>query len=339
MEPWPLAALAPYGLTPPLHVLPLAAGAGINNQVRVVRTGAGQFLWKHLTHAAPTLIQIEHRLLAWLAEAGLPFGTPQPLATDTGETLLPVADGGWQALFRWLPGEPLARHDPDTFAALGAALGTLHGTLAVLPADLVPTWASNGALAAIHPRVPDPATVTPRELGLPDAARYRTVLADWRSLVRSLEPFLARAYRALPQQVIHGDFGPGNALAIGTRITAILDFEFALRDARALDLASGLSLTLRYRALPLPEALALSGAFCAGYARTARPTPAELAALPQLMLLREVVGSIWWLGRALVAGDLDPWFARFDSLLSLRDWLVAHERPWLAAIERAIAAD
>jgi len=320
-------SVAPYGLTPPLHVAPLAAGVGINNQVRVVETGAGQFLWKHLTHAAPPRIPIEHRLLAWLAEADLPFGTPQPLATASGETIVPVASGGWQVLFRWLPGEPLARHDPDTIAALGAVLGTLHGALVALPAGLAPTWASNGALAAIHPRVPDPATVTPRKLGLPDAAPYRTVLADWRAIVRTLEPFLAGAYRALPQQVIHGDFGPGNALAIGTRITAILD------------LASGLSLTLRYRDLPLPEALSLSGAFCAGYARTARPTPAEIAALPQLMLLREVVGSIWWLGRALVAGDLDPWFARFDSLLSLRDWLVAHEHPLLAAIERTIAAD
>jgi len=78
---WPIGALAPYGLTPPLHVVPLAAGAGINNQVRVVRTGAGQFLWKHLTHADPAHILAEHGLLGWLAGANLPFGTPQPLAT------------------------------------------------------------------------------------------------------------------------------------------------------------------------------------------------------------------------------------------------------------------
>lgn len=45
---WPISPLAPYELTPPLRVVPLAAGAGINNQVRVVRTGAGRFLWKQL---------------------------------------------------------------------------------------------------------------------------------------------------------------------------------------------------------------------------------------------------------------------------------------------------
>jgi len=337
VEPWPLAALAPYGLTPPLHVLPLAAGAGINNQVRVVRTGAGQFLWKRLTHGAPARILIEHRLLAWLAEANLPFGTPQPLPTATGETLVPCGDGGWQALFRWLPGAPPDRHDPATLAALGTALGALHGALAVVPAAVRPTWASNGTLTAIHPRVPDPANLTPRDLGLPDVAPYRAALADWRAIVGSLAPFLAGPYRALPQQVIHGDFGPGNALASRAQITALLDFEFALYDARALDVASGLSLTLRYRELPLPEALALSAAFCAGYARSARLLPAEIAALPQLLLLREVVGFIWWLGRALVADDPTRWLAQLPALTSLRDWLAAHERPWLDAIESATA--
>ena len=338
-EIWSVAALAPYRLTPPLEIVALAVGAGINNQVRVVRTGAGQFLWKQLTHAAPERTLSEHRLLARLAGASLPFGTPRPLATASGATLVPVADGSWQALFSWLPGGPVDRHDPPALAALGTALGALHVALAGLPADLRPPRAPLGTLTAIHPRVPDPASLSPGDLGLPDAMPLHAALAEWRAIVRSLDPFLAGAYRALPRQIIHGDFGPGNALAFGTRITAILDFEFALYEARALDLASGLSLTLRYRALPLAEELALSAAFCAGYARIVRPTPAEIAALPQLVLLREVVGFTWWLGRALVAGDLTRWLAQLPALLRLRDWLVANERPWLDVIEGAIAPD
>jgi Ser/Thr protein kinase RdoA (MazF antagonist) len=334
---WPIGALAPYGLTPPLHVVPLAAGAGINNQVRVVRTGAGQFLWKHLTHADPAHILAEHGLLGWLAGANLPFGTPQPLATAAGATLLPAPGGGRYALFRWLPGEPLARRDPATIAALGAALGLLHGALAALPVDLCPAWTTHGALAAIHPRVPDPATLTPHDLGLPDAAPQRDALARWRTIVAELGPFLTGTYPTLPRQAIHGDFGPGNALAGGTRITAILDFEFALDDARALDLAAGLEMIVRREELSLPEALALGGALCAGYARTARLLPAELAALPQLILLREIVGAIWWLGRALVAGDPTPWFARLENVLLFRAWFGTYERPLLAAIASAIA--
>ena len=308
---WSPAALAPYGLVPPLRVTPLAAGAGINNQVRVVQTGAGRFLWKgYLTHADRARILAEYRLLDWLAEAGLPFGTPRPLATPDGDTLLPTHGGGWQALFRWLPGAPLMRRDPATIAALGAALGTLHGALVALPADLCPPLSPHGALGALHPRVSDPATLTPRDLGLPRAAPAGRALADLRALVAELAPFLAAPYRQLPWQAIHGDFGPGNALANGAQIAALLDFEFAMRDARALDLAAGLGMTLRHWELAPAESLALGGAFCAGYARTGTLTAAEVAALPHLLLLREAVSAVWWLGRALAADDLRPWSRR-----------------------------
>ncbi len=334
---WPISPLAPYELRLPLHVVPLAAGAGINNQVRVVRTGAGRFLWKHLAHTDPNRTIAEHYLLAWLAGAGLPFGTPQPLATAAGSTLIPAPGSGYYALFRWLPGEPLARRDPATIAALGAALGTLHAALATLPAERRPPWKTHGALASLHPRVPNPATLTPRDLGLPEGGPYRAALDRWRGLVAGLEPFLATVYPSLPWQVIHGDFGPGNALASGTRITAILDFEFAQYDARALDLAAGLEMIVRREGLSLPEALVLGGALCAGYTRTAQLLPAELAALPQLILLRQVVGVIWWLGRALVDGDLASLLARLDNSLRFRDWLRSNERPLLDSIASAIA--
>jgi len=336
---WRLGGLAPYGLTPPLHLAPLSAGAGINNQVRVVRTGAGRFLWKHLAHTDPAHTLAEHRLLDWLAETSLPFGTPRPLATADGATLLPAPGGGHYALFRWLPGEPLARRDPATIAALGAALGILHGALAALPAERRPPWTTHGALDSLHPRVPAPATLTPRDLGLPDEEPYRVALDRWRWLVAELGPFLATVYPSLPWQVIHGDFGPGNALADGTRITAILDFEFAQYDARALDLAAGLELIVRREGVSPAEALALGGALCAGYARTTRLLPAELAALPRLILLRQVVGVIWWLGRALADGDPAPLLARLDNALRFRDWLRSNEQTMLATIAEATARD
>lgn len=337
-EHWDTADLAAYALTPPLTIAPLTAGAGINNRVRVVRTGAGQFLWKgYLTHADPARILAEHRLLGWLAGASLPFGTPRPLATRNGETLRPSPAGtGWQALFPWLPGTPLDRRDPDTIAALGAALGVLHGALAALPADLCPTWASNGTLAAIHPRVPNPATLTPRDLGLPDGAPHRAALAEWRATVRELDLFLNGPYPDLPHQAIHGDFGPGNALADGARIIATLDFEFALWDTRALDVASGLWMVTRIWEWSPPASLAMAAAFCAGYARTAQLTPAEIAALPQLMLLRVMVGTVWWLGRDLAAGDARPALGRLADLRELRGWLATHEGALLDAVAAAL---
>lgn len=335
--PWDAAGLASYRLTPPLTIAPLVGAAGINNQVRAVDTGAGRFLWKgYLTHTDPARILAEHRLLGWLAEAGLPFGTPTPLPDNSGATLLPAPGGkGWRALFAWLPGASLARRDPATIAALGAALGTLHGALARLPPALDPPLTPNGDLAHIHPLITDPYGLTPTLLGLPEIAPYTGQLAAWRTVVAEVGAFIAGPYAALPRQVIHGDFGPGNALAFGDEITALLDFEFALREARAIDLASGLAMTLRIWQLDPPESLALAAALCRGYAGTAGLTAAEVAALPDLLLLREVVGAIWWLGRALATGDVRPRLDRFADLHALIAWLREHRAAFSDAVSGA----
>lgn len=323
---WEVDDLAAYRLMPPLTIAPLGGPGGINNQVRIVRTGAGRFLWKgYLTHADPAPILAEHLLLDWLAGAGLSFAIPALVPTREGATLLPAPGGaGWRALFAWLPGAPLDRRDPATIAALGSALGVLHGALADLPADRRPALSLNGDLTRIHPLIADPCALTPTALGLPEAMPHTEQLATWRATLAELGAFLAGPYAALPHQIIHGDFGPGNALALGDRITAILDFEFALWDARALDLASGVTMTIRIWQLDPPESLTLAGAFCRGYAQTGGLTAAEIAALPRLMILREVVGAIWWLGRALAAGDVRPMLGRLDGLSRLIGWLDAH---------------
>jgi Ser/Thr protein kinase RdoA (MazF antagonist) len=336
--PWDLAELAAYDLTPPLSLAPLDAPGGINNQVRVVTTGAGRFLWKgYLTHADPARIGAEHRLLGWLAGAGLPFATPAPLPSAGGDTLLAAPGGrGWRALFPWLPGGSLDRRNPATIAALGAALGTLHGALARLPADLVPPLAPNGALAQIHPLLPDPYRLTPTALGLPEVAPYVEQCAAWRAVVAEVGAFIQGPYATLPRQTIHGDFGPGNAMADGDRITAIYDFEFALYDARAIDLAAGLGLTIRIWQLDPPESLALAAALCRGYARTVGLTATEVGALPDLLILREVVGAIWWLGRALATGDARPRLNRLDELHALIAWLREHRAAFAEATSEAL---
>lgn len=334
--PWAAGDLAAYPLVPPLTVAPLVGAGGINNQVRLVETGAGRFLWKgYLTHADPARIVAEHRLLDWLTDAGLPFATPAPVPTRTGATLLPAPDdSGWRALFDWLPGDTLDRRDPATIAALGAALGTLHRALMRLPNDLRPPLTPYGDLARIHPLIPEPYALTPTALGLPEIAPYVEQLADWRAILAEVGAFIAGPYVALPRQVIHGDFGPGNAMAEGDRITAIFDFEFAMWDARAMDLAAGLTMTIRIWQLDPPESLVLAGALGRGYGRTNRLTADEIVALPRLMILREVVGAIWWLGRALAAGDVRLRLAQFADLRQLIVWLDEYGDALVAVIGR-----
>lgn len=323
-----------YDLTQPIEVFDRAGAIGINNRVRWVRTGAGTFVWKsYLSHRNAAVIRYEHRLLAWLAGQDLSFATPLPIPTRTGDTLSPMPDGaGWQALFAWLPGGHLDRDDPAQIEAFGAALGELHGVLARYPLERRPGFGDFAALGHSHPNMPDPFILTPDHLGLPPTAANGALLAWWRETLGGLRPFLDGPYRTLPRQVIHGDVTPSNAFAVGGRIAAVFDFEFATPDVRAIDVASGLIFTMRIWERDAPTTLLMARRFLGGYARQIGLTTAEVTALPDLMLLRDVVGAIWWLGKDLAAGDTRGNMARITEVQARARWLIRHAAAFRNAV-------
>ncbi len=329
-------ALAHYDLAPPIEIFILPNAGGINNRIRGVRTGAETYVWKtYLTHRNPAVIRYEHRLLRWLAAQPLSFATPVPLPTRTGETLCPTEEGeGWQALFSYLPGVPLDCNDPALIEALGVALGELHDTLRRYPMDPLPGLDCYAALDHIHPAVPDPFRLTPALLGLPSTTRSEALFDWWRETVRDLQVFIDGPYRTLPRQMMHGDFGPSNALAEDGRVVAIHDFEFTMPDARAIDVASGLAFVMRLWERDDEDALAMAHRFSHGHARRGGLTAAEIAALPHLMLLRDVVGAIWWTGRDLAAGDTRKSIERITAMQTARRWMREHEATFFAAVRQ-----
>lgn len=329
----PAEALAVYDLKPPVQAFALPDAGGINNRTRGVRTGAGPFVWKtYLAHRAPAAIRYEHRLLAWLAQQPLSFATPCAIPTWAGDTLCRTLDSTlWQALFIFLPGRPLDRSNLAHIEAFGAALAELHGVLRGYPMDPVPDLTAYAVLEQIHPAIPDPYALTPGDFGLPPSVASNDVLARWRTLLDATRAFIAGPYRTLPRQVIHGDVTPGNAFADDGRIAAIFDFEFAMPDARAIDVASGLTYVMRIWERDDAAALAMAHRFYRGYRQRDNLTTTEIAALPQLMLLREVVGTIWWAGRRL-DGRPQRATARIVEMEALASWLQRHEGAFAAAL-------
>lgn len=204
--------------------------------------------------------------------------------------------------------------------------------LARYPIDAALDFAAFGALDQIHPAIPDPFNLTPPDLGLPTTATAIAALGWWRETLGALRGFIAGPYQTLPRQVIHGDFGPGNALADGERIVSIHDFEFAMPGARAFDVASGLIFVMRIWERDAPAALTMARRFFRGYARHGGLTTAEIAALPQLMLLRDVIGAIWWAGRDLVAGDARKTIERIAEMQVSVAWLARYETAFRDAL-------
>jgi homoserine kinase type II len=320
-----------YGLpeTPTLAPMP---EQGINNSVLALRCGADEVVLKlYQSHSDPATICYEHALLHWLKEQQLPFAVPTPLATQQGATYWPTPVG-LVALFPKLPGT-LAR--PATLAQLGEvgmALACLHRTLAGYGVAARAGWSGFDMLDQIHPSLPQPERIDVDLLGLAERPELAEELASLREEIVRTGDFLAGSYRLLPRQVIHGDFAPSNTLFEQGRLTAVLDFEMAMPDVRAIDVASGLIFSMRLWENQSPWAQA--DAFCQGYGRVQKLTQAEVAALPALMALLHVVSTIWWFGRGLAGGDVTGQLWRLGRMRSAQTWRAAHGDELVARAEQ-----
>jgi Ser/Thr protein kinase RdoA (MazF antagonist) len=167
----------------------------------------------------------------------------------------------------------------------------------------------------------------------PAVIRYdHDLLAWWRETPNTLRAFLDGPYHTLPRQVIHGDVTPGNSFANSGRIAAVFDFEFATPDVRAIDVASGLVFTMRIWERDVATALLMARRFRDGYSRMSGLTAAEVVALPSLMLLRDVVGAIWWLGRDLAAGDTRRSMERIAEVRERVQWIDRHAAAFRDAV-------
>lgn len=325
MVDWLDTLLTIYDLTPPLAGFSIASG--LNNTILGVHTGAGDFVLKTLaTDKAQANLRYEHELLVWLAQQGLSFQTPTPVLGRNGETVMPTPAGA-QLLVPYVVGERPLYTEPAQMEAMGAALAELHTVLARYPMTPRPGTTLFGLLEATHPSLPDPYHLSPQQLGLPATAEHEALFAWWRNELENLRSFIQGPFTTLPRQVIHCDYSPSNTLYANDRIVAILDFEFAGPDVRAMDVASGLVFTLRLWENPHP--LQSAADFCQGYGQWQRLTAAEIAAIPWLIRVGYATSAVWWFGRGLADGKGMYPLEKVHDMQQMVAWLADHEQALL----------
>lgn len=221
-------------------------------------------------------IRREAALLEALRGSGLPVPVLLTFAEDATWTVavmleLPGVNG-----LRVLANAPAAL--PDVFAALGMALGYVHGT----PPPALAHFLFVERCAN--------ARVTLGNANIPHAVRD--------ALMDSLDH---PAWHTMPVGFVHGDIGLHNLLWDGAQL-ALLDWEWAGAGPVALDLA-WLQWTMHWRSLDDT----LWSIFCAAYTATGKgntlPTSeaAHALALGQIaLILAQTEGAAFaeWLGRA-----------------------------------------
>lgn len=320
----PRALVDTWPLSGPVIVLPEESGT--NNVTRRVETPEGRYVLRVYRNTRdPARVRYEHAVLLGLQGLRMSFRVPAPVPTRDGTTVARTRDGLLAALFPLLPGAPPDRTDPEHLRACGGALAELHAALRRLDIGPPPALGTYGALEHVHPLMPDPWRL-PEELPLGDADRGRLarVLAGLRAAVPGL-------YGALPAQLCHNDYGPGNTLQVGGRTSAVLDFEFAAPDLRAIDIAVGWYWSVG-PAWGTGRELPAIRAFLGGYTAAAPLTPAEGEASPVLARLQRAVALIHWAGRRRAGLATNARLAeQTRRVLDLDRWLEEHGAAVVAA--------
>jgi len=185
------------------------------------------------------------------------------------------------ALYRYLPGRPLAEvhpHSPALLRQLGGVLGTLDLALADVGGSITPPAASTPSWRLMD----GPATVEGR-LQFVSSGSRRALLArhlegSWRSL--------AERVGGLPHQLIHHDANDYNVLVQvtegGVQLSGLIDFG----DAAIAPRVGEVAIAAAYAALGKRDPLSAMAHVVAGYHAAAPLSEGEFDVLYELALLR-----------------------------------------------------
>lgn len=300
------AILAAYPLSPILRIE--ERDSGMNNTTRYVVLEGGRVLVLRIyeNHRSTTKLAAEHELLLLLTQQDLPFQIPCPLHTRQGGTWTTAPDGKLAAVFTYLPGERPAADRHELSYAYGRVVGQLTQAMEGLQLEAPPSYPPYDEL--LGPDTEE-AAVSARRLYTTDPAL--SALAEEAAFLIDVLDSLSKqadSIRSLPRQWIHGDFSYSNVLVEDGEIRAVLDFEFATRDLRAMELSVCLA-----EQLSTPGGLSKTVVtdLLAGY-RSVRPLEAmESKLLPELIQLRKLDVFLHFLNR--YQAGLDPAHVLLDQ--------------------------
>ncbi|KHL93006.1 aminoglycoside phosphotransferase [Paenibacillus sp. IHB B 3415] len=239
------------------------------------------------THRDRNKIEFEHAVLQRLAILDLPFKTPVPILTSTGETMVQLEEGEGKlaCLFGYIDGESPAEQDSGFYESFGEAAGTLSAVLADVKPESPPVYRPYYELGRSYPLCTREAL---RDLLLNPPEPLQGLLPELKVLVEAYEGVAdsLEQLEELPHQLVHGDLNASNLLVDtedAAQVTALLDFEFCTWDVRAMEAAVILSGMLCHE-----EEERIIRDFWRGFSRKIMLTVEEFKAIPTLILLRKV---------------------------------------------------
>jgi homoserine kinase type II len=222
-----------------------------------IKASGGEFLLKRRAPGPggePTKVAFTHEVMLHLAQRGFPV--PGIVGTRSGNSSMlqlgpgSPGGGGVYEVFRFVRGVRYDRSAASAFAA-GWWLARCH----LMLRDFRPLFPAPRRTFHAHPKVPERLASISGSLNDPALRAVTRTLGDaYVSAAREADRFAGAAGDAGAQddQIVHGDWHPGNMLfregalpaspsgaAMATRVAAVFDFDSARMGRPLHDLANG----------------------------------------------------------------------------------------------------
>ena len=334
------------------HFLPAAGltfrrcSGGVNNKTFYVDAGGGTFVLRIYNNGNNTArVVYEHAVMAALAPLDFSFSLPRflPALDGSGRTFATLASGGQACCAALIPGGPAS--GVESARAIGRATAELVRGMAplVIPASIPPANPLYRNFYDAHHSITREAFMACARSD-PGFAAVRAPMDFLVSEIEATEALIARIATLdppLPTQLINADLHTDNVLVEGGRVTGVLDFEFAARDWRAMELVVGVS---KYCGAKDPAPLLSE--YIAGYSEGGGSlTAMEIELIPELIILRILNNVVFFVGRYLAKEDsiepiagVRPGFRALRCELFLRVHFLASITRTLSHTQRSPAA-
>ncbi|MEM0984049.1 MAG: phosphotransferase [Planctomycetota bacterium] len=271
-------------------------GGDPNSPKALIDCGAGRLLLKRRAAGRddPHRVSFAQSVMIASAEAGVPV--PKLYATMYGGETLLEHEGHVYELFQFIEGTPY-RASPREAKDAGGVLAKLHAAIDGLQTDLVPN------AGAARRRIDLPKFIQKLEqhgegVDAHVQASLARMQADWNRAGRELDPL----YTPDPDcdELIHGDYHPGNLIFRFGFVAAVLDFDSARPAPPNVEVAPARLHLARVRrgddpgAWPIAPSHTLLESAWSGYSEHAQE-PVEPELVPWLMvesIVEETVLSI-----------------------------------------------
>jgi len=308
-------ALSQYFTDKNWELVPVAGG--LNNLTKLVKTPTDTYVMRIYQNGyGIEKIQYECETLNKLQSLKFSFQTPKIFKTLKGEDYAHTESGIQAIMFYFIDGIPPDENIPAHTKEFGRVSGELIAGWKDLKIEQVSPTFPYHKIYKIIPAVPDQETLL-KAMADPVFSDVESIVNFLREEILQLEEAVNVYHSTLPQQNFHGDLWIGNCLIKDDKITAILDFEFASIDWRALEVAICVS---RYPSSADPWTGFVN--YLSGFKGNCWLNEEEVKAIPSLMKLRILTNIIHFIGRWLEGLDsVDDLKNRFRTYFKRISWI------------------